>query len=82
MNVQLGHPSAKMNYVYFLLVSVFMLGPKSPSLSIQSERVTHVHIGTYHKNPLDTLWVKKLIYIEGTLQHYLLLLFNICVVQI
>ena len=34
------------------------------------------------QKPLGYLCVKKLIYSEGTLQHYLLLLFNICLVLI
>ena len=50
-------PSATTNYVVFISGSEFGSEPKSRSLSMQSERVTHLHIETIHKNPMDTLRV-------------------------
>ena len=57
MNVQLRQPSATTNYVVFISGSEFGSEQQSQSLSTQSEQVTHLHMETYHKNPLDTLWV-------------------------
>ena len=44
-------PSATTNYVVFISGSEFGSEPKSRSLSTKSERVTHLHIETIHKNP-------------------------------
>ena len=57
MNVQLRHPSATTNYVVFISGSEFVSEQQSQSLSTQSEQVTHLHIETYHKHSLGTLWV-------------------------
>ena len=57
VNAQLRTPSATTKYVVFISDSEFGSEPKSRSLSTQSERVTHLHIETHHKNPLDTLLV-------------------------
>ena len=86
VNVQLRHPSATTNYVVFISVSELGLAQQSQSLSTQSQRV-NICIS---KPITKTLWipfgpflhVKKLIYSEGTLQHYLLLLFIICLALI
>ena len=61
LNVQLRSlsPSATTNYVVFISGSEFGSEPKSRSLSMQSERVTHLHIETIHKNPMDTHGLTK-----------------------
>ena len=85
VNVQLRHPSATTNYVVFISVSELGLAQQSQSLSTQSWRVNVCISKPITKTlwiPFEYLHVKKLIYSEGTLQHYLLLLFNICLTLI
>ena len=85
VNVQLRHPSATTNYVVFISVSELGLAQQSQSLSTQSQRVNICISKPITKTlwiPFEYLHVKKLIYSEGTLQHYLLLLFNICLALI
>ena len=85
VNVQLRHPSATTNYVVFISVSELGLAQQSQSLSTQSWRVNVCISKPITKTlwiPFEYLHVKKLIYSEGTLQHYLLLLFNICLALI
>jgi len=55
LNVQLRSisPSATTNYVAFISCSEFGSEPRRRTLSMQSERVTHLHIETIHK----TLWI-------------------------
>lgn len=85
VNVQLEHPSATTNYVVFISVSELGLAQQSQSLSTQSQRVNICISKPITKIlwlPFEYLHVKKLIYSEGTLQHYLSLLFNICLALI
>ena len=85
VNVQLRHPSATTNYVVFISVSELGLAQQSQSLSTQSQRVNICISKPITKAlwlPFEYLHVKKLIYSEGTLQYYLLLLFNICLALI
>ena len=61
------------------------LAQQSQSLSTQSWRVNVCISKPITKTlwiPFEYLQVKKMIYSEGTLQHYLLLLFNICLALI
>ena len=61
VNTQLRNPLATINLVIFISRSEFGFELKSWSLSMLSEWVTHLHIQTHHKNPLDILTVNQLI---------------------
>ena len=61
VNAQLRNPLATINLAIFISRSEFGLELKSWSLSMLSERVTHLHIQTHHKNPLDILTINQLI---------------------
>ena len=61
VNAQLRNPLATINLVIFISHSECGLEAKSWSLSMLSERGTHLHIDTHHKDPLDILTVNQLI---------------------
>ena len=61
VNAQLRNPLATINLVIFISRSEFGFELKSWSLSMLSEWVTHLHIQTHHKNPLNILTLNQLI---------------------